>query len=515
MSDMIVVMGGSFNPPTIAHLKLMQAALDQLTAYVTLDARGIFVPSSDAYVQRKMGKLPEGADRTVLPEKLRLDMLRSFSEKDGRLSVDERELGTTAVKGHTVETLQAIQQENPEADVLFIFGGDKLSGLPGWGSYEALVSQFKIILFSRGGSDLREAIVNTPALAAHAGSFVILRSPDGLDGISSTAVRERIKRGERADDLLTHEVYTMLLAERNRRENAILCFQGDYFFLSNFCNCGEFWWEFFPYRNAEAAFQSAKCQNDEDRNAFCHLDPEEAKRMGRKVELRPDWEEIKDDIMAAVVHEKFFQSESLARKLMATGDAELIEGNTWGDAYWGFDLHTMTGQNRLGKILMGVRDELNAIPQDKFRFRVKTATVDAWANDDIMDMVVASWKAKGEVPDHLMKLHPEPFDKIVAGKKTIELRLNDEKRQKVRVGDAICFTCTEDRSRTVTVRVLRLHHFFDFTRLYAALSMEKCGYGADEAADPSDMERYYSEEEQKRYGVLGIEFEMIRTKGGC
>lgn len=304
----------------------------------------------------------------------------------------------------------------------------------------------------------------------------------------------------------------MLLAERNRRENTILCFQGDYFFLSNFCNSGEFWWEFYPYRNAEAAFQSAKCQNDADRNAFCLLDPEEAKRKGREIELRHDWEQTKDNIMAAVVHEKFFQNESLARKLMAT-TAELIEGNIWGDTYWGVDLHTMTGQNKLGKILMGVRDELNAIPPDKFRFKIKTATVDAWANDDIMDMVVASWKAKGKVPDHLMKLNQEPFDKIISGGKTIELRLNDEKRQKVRVGDTICFTCTEDSSRTVTVRVLCLHHFADFAQLYATLPMEKCGYGTDETTNPSDMGKYYSVEEQERYGVLGIEFEVIRIGG--
>ena len=221
MSDLIVVMGGSFNPPTIAHLKLMQAALDQLTTDVTVEARGVFVPSSDAYVRHKMRKLPEGVNKTVLPEKLRLDMLKSFQDKDCRLSVDGRELGTTAVKGHTVETLQAIQQENPEADVLFIFGGDKLSGLPGWRSYEALVSQFKIILFSRGDSDLLEVIENTPALAAHAGSFVILRSPEGLDGISSTAVRERLRSGKHLEDMLTYEVSAMLLAEKNRKENAI------------------------------------------------------------------------------------------------------------------------------------------------------------------------------------------------------------------------------------------------------------------------------------------------------
>ena len=118
--------------------------------------------------------------------------------------------------------------------------------------------------------------------------------------------------------------------------------------------------------------------------------------MGRQVQLRPDWEQVKDGIMEEIVHAKFFQIEPFARKLVATGNAELIEGNTWGDTYWGVDLHTMQGQNKLGKILMKIRDELNAIPPDLFKFTVKMSYVDAWANDDIMDMVVKSWTGKKE-----------------------------------------------------------------------------------------------------------------------
>ena len=75
-SKKIIVMGGSFNPPTMAHLKLMQSAIAQLSTGTPFeDIRGIFVPSSDAYVRRKMGKKSEEADHTVLSEKLRYDML--------------------------------------------------------------------------------------------------------------------------------------------------------------------------------------------------------------------------------------------------------------------------------------------------------------------------------------------------------------------------------------------------------------------------------------------------------
>ena len=131
--------------------------------------------------------------------------------------------------------------------------------------------------------------------------------------------------------------------------------RGEFRFLNNFYEA-EFDWDFWPcWTSAEAAFQSAKCRTREERERFTRLMPAEAKRLGRRVDLRSDWEQVKDGIMESIVREKFFQIEPLARKLKATGNAELIEGNTWGDTYWGVDLHTMQGQNKLGKILMKVR----------------------------------------------------------------------------------------------------------------------------------------------------------------
>ncbi len=358
MTNKIIVMGGSFNPPTIAHLKLMQSAIAQLSTGASLEViRGIFVPSSDAYVRRKMGKKPTEADHTVLPEKMRLDMLKSFHELDHNLFVDDRELGTENVKGHTVDTLCAIQQENPDVQVYFIFGGDKVEGLPRWGSYEPLVTQFKVIIFGRDGLDAKQAIQSISELAKYSDSFVVLQQPVGLEGISSTAVREKLRRNDRADDMLTPDVYAMLLAYQKQKEHTILCFQGEDRFLSNFYPCRMLWKGVF-YQSIEAAFQSAKCKTREERRAFTYLSPEDAKRKGRRIDLRPDWEDVKDGIMEEIVRLKFFKSESLAQRLLETGDAELIEGNTWGDMYWGVDLHTMQGQNKLGKILMKIRDEL-------------------------------------------------------------------------------------------------------------------------------------------------------------
>lgn len=105
-----------------------------------------------------------------------------------------------------------------------------------------------------------------------------------------------------------------------------------------------------------------------------------------------------------------------------------------------------------------------------------------------------------------MKLNPSPFEKITSGQKTIELRLYDKKRQQIKEGDTITFTNTvsgEKISRTVW----KLHRFESFEELYKVLPLLQCGYTADDvdSARPSDMERYYSAEEQAQYGVVGIE----------
>ena len=110
---------------------------------------------------------------------------------------------------------------------------------------------------------------------------------------------------------------------------------------------------------------------------------------------------------------------------------------------------------------------------------------------------------------HQMRLDPEPFQQIRCGAKSIELRLLDEKRRVISVGDEIEFTNTEDKNQVLTVRVVALHKFDDFEELYRNLPLLKCGYDASTIADacPEDMERYYSREKQAYYGVVGIEFE--------
>lgn len=130
----------------------------------------------------------------------------------------------------------------------------------------------------------------------------------------------------------------------------------EYRFLSNFYPApvnldGE------TYPSSENAYQAAKSLNDDERRAFRgNVSAALSKKMGKKLKLRPDWEEVKRDIMKKIVLNKFTYHPSLKEKLLATGDAELIEGNTWGDTFFG--VCNGVGQNQLGKILMEVREEL-------------------------------------------------------------------------------------------------------------------------------------------------------------
>lgn len=111
---------------------------------------------------------------------------------------------------------------------------------------------------------------------------------------------------------------------------------------------------------------------------------------------------------------------------------------------------------------------------------------------------------------HQMKLDAKPFEMIQNSEKTIELRLFDEKRRKVKIGDRIEFSDIKSGEKILTI-VKQLHRFDSFEALYRDLPLLKCGYTVEtqKTASPTDMERYYSREDQDKYGVVGIEIEVI------
>ena len=112
---------------------------------------------------------------------------------------------------------------------------------------------------------------------------------------------------------------------------------------------------------------------------------------------------------------------------------------------------------------------------------------------------------------HEMTLFPKPYASIASGQKTIELRLYDEKRQSIQIGDQIRFTNSEDASKSTLCEVVQLHIFKDFRELYENLPLLQCGYTPEDVdnAHPDDMLTYYSKEKQALYGVVGIELKLI------
>ncbi len=157
---------------------------------------------------------------------------------------------------------------------------------------------------------------------------------------------------------------TNLLGER-----VIDNFRDEYWFLSNFypatqrlvlrfddSDC------VFFCPTAEHAYQAMKADNLQEAGAIAAArTPENAKKMGRTVTLRKDWEDKKLAAMYTALNGKFLSNEKLAKRLIETGDATLIEGNTWGDTFWG--VCDGKGANHLGILLMDIRDYLTKVPR--------------------------------------------------------------------------------------------------------------------------------------------------------
>lgn len=137
-------------------------------------------------------------------------------------------------------------------------------------------------------------------------------------------------------------------------DQEIFGFFGEYRFLSNFCLCPVMF-DGVKYPSSENAFMAAKTLDLEERIQFQTIPPNEAKTLGRKIKLRPDWEEVKFDIMGSIVFDKFYRNKTIRQKLIQTGNAKLTEANHWNDVVWGTDVEG-EGRNALGRILMIVRN---------------------------------------------------------------------------------------------------------------------------------------------------------------
>jgi ribA/ribD-fused uncharacterized protein len=117
------------------------------------------------------------------------------------------------------------------------------------------------------------------------------------------------------------------------------------------------------YPSVEHAYQAAKTLDKKIRYMFTNVTPAQAKLMGKTMPIREDWEELKIPVMTELVLIKFTTDDYCRERLLKTKDMILVEGNRWGDTFWGVDLRTGKGQNHLGKILMEVRSILSLTTQ--------------------------------------------------------------------------------------------------------------------------------------------------------
>lgn len=112
-----------------------------------------------------------------------------------------------------------------------------------------------------------------------------------------------------------------------------------------------------------------------------------------------------------------------------------------------------------------------------------------------------------------MNLNASPYEKIASGSKTFELRLFDAKRRRIDIGDKIVFTNLDDPMKKIAVTVKSLHRFASFEDLFADIPIEKCGNSSTDTQDmaAAGMSKYYTDDQVRKYGVLGIEIVITDT----
>ena len=389
--DRIVVMGGSFNPPTVAHQVLMKAAMAAVDANL-----GYFVPVSDAYLRRKMRYTQQPL---ILSPELRIQMLLRMCA-DSKMQVCTNEIGT--VKARTTETLKEIQAQHPESEIYFIMGDDKMKLLLYLAKKQEFFKNFRVIMFSREFSvdTLRQKLSRYAILSDILDRVVIVQQPEGLENISSSAIRDGLLSGNLSKEMLCPEVVELILEQKpkaaplTRRYNhdvvrgmllenpskEIIYFWGHTQYvgkvtktcLSQWYDCG-FEVNGVRYHTAEQYMMASKALLFNDDVIFHEImnasDPKSYKSLGRKIKGfdASIWDSQKYNIVVEGNKAKFSQNPLLKNYLLSTGNAVLVEASPY-DRIWGIGMYESQarqgsvdlweGENLLGYALMEVRDWL-------------------------------------------------------------------------------------------------------------------------------------------------------------
>lgn len=183
----ILVMGGSFNPPTVAHTALLAHAMKGIGA-----DEGIMVPSSNDYVYKKIRRHGKWGKTPCIPFDLRIRMLREAIRELPGITIGSITVSDTErfehMGGNTYRTLCKLRDRNPSKEIVFLLGDDKLNVFARWGSTMQLLDGFRIAVLTRTGeSDLADI----PSLADRRDRFLFVEPPRrDYSGISSSAFWE-------------------------------------------------------------------------------------------------------------------------------------------------------------------------------------------------------------------------------------------------------------------------------------------------------------------------------------
>ena len=213
----IVVLGGSFNPPTKAHKIIMETAKE----YINAD-KGIYLPSDISYLERsRKDKRPE----EVLSNEQRTYLLKKMFEDLDDYVVEEIEYHADPklrARGMTLISLRKLKELYPDSEIYWITGSDKLEIMSRWRTSNDLFSEFKFIIFEREGDNVEDIVENNEFLRSFKDNFTIIKLSEDIETISSTKVRQAI-RTNNIEEMKKHLVentipdYINFVKENTRR----------------------------------------------------------------------------------------------------------------------------------------------------------------------------------------------------------------------------------------------------------------------------------------------------------
>jgi len=188
-NKIIAVFGGSFNPPTVAHINLAKQILQKIKNVEKV----IFVPVSTKYNKSGLGTDEE-----------RFNMLKSICDGEKGLEVSSIELDSTR-QLYTIETLEKIQQQNPNNDIYFVLGTDNLKELETWHAASKLLENFKVIVLERDDDSIETIIENNGFLKEHRKAFIKLDEIKKIE-LSASYIRELVKNGQSITGMVPKQI---------------------------------------------------------------------------------------------------------------------------------------------------------------------------------------------------------------------------------------------------------------------------------------------------------------------